>query len=389
MLYSHFDKKPLILLDEYDTPMQEAYLCGYWDKLAGFMRDFFNASFKTNRNFEKALMTGITRISKESIFSDLNNIELVTTSSDAYATAFGFTEPEVFTAMDLYGYSNKAEIKAWYDGFTFGKYKEIYNPWSITNFLHTGKVQSYWVNSSSNSLVNQLIYQGSTSIKQKVEKLMTGETIDTFVDEQVYFGQLPTNERAVWSLFLATGYLKIIKADYELLYYTLALTNKEVQLMLERMVNSWFANGYHGCNGFVRSLLANNLEDMTDYLEATMLDTISYFDAAQNPEAFYHGLVLGMILELKGKYLIHSNKESGFGRYDIMLEPLNNGQTAYVLEFKVCRQQDKLQATAQSALEQIKNKKYTEALIARGYLESNIYCYGLAFYGKQVHIAKQ
>lgn len=388
MLKSHFGVKPLIFLDEYDTPMQEAYLGGYWEELAGFMRDFFNASFKTNPYFEKALMTGITRISKESIFSDLNNIELVTTSSDAYATAFGFTEQEVFAAMDLYGYDNKSEVKSWYDGFTFGKYKEIYNPWSITNFLHTGKLQAYWVNSSSNSLINQLIYEGSNSIKQSVEKLITGGTIETFIDEQVYFGQLPANERAIWSLLLATGYLKIIKADYELLRYTLALTNKEVQLMLERMISGWFANGYHGCNGFVRALLENNLGDMQDYLEVTMLDTVSYFDAAKNPEAFYHGLVLGMILELKGKYLIRSNRESGFGRYDIVLEPVHRGQAAYILEFKVCREENKLQDTATSALEQIRKQRYAQELIAQGQAESNIYCYGLAFYGKRVHISR-
>lgn len=388
MLNSHFNQKPLILLDEYDTPMQEAFLWGYWEEFASFMRDFFNNSFKTNPYFEKALMTGITRISKESIFSDLNNIELVTTSSDAYATALGFTEQEVFAAMDLYGYTNKEEIKSWYDGFTFGKYKEIYNPWSITNFLHTGKIQTYWVNSSSNELVNKLIYQGNINIKQNVERLLKGGTIDAFVDEQVYYGQLPANERAVWSLLLATGYLKIIKADYQLLYYTLALTNKEVQLMLERMISSWFSNGYHGCNGFVRSLLENNLEDMQDYLQATMLDTVSYFDASKNPEAFYHGLVLGMILELKGKYLIHSNRESGFGRYDIMLEPLTKNQPAYVLEFKVCHEQNKLQAVAASALEQINRKQYAKELIAKGCHADQIYCYGFAFYGKQVHICR-
>lgn len=389
MLTSHFGKEPLILLDEYDTPLQEAYFYGYWDKYMGVMRKLFNATFKTNPFYTKAFLTGITRVSKESLFSDLNNIEIVTTSSDPYATAFGFTEQEVFAAMNMYGYTNKAQIKEWYDGFTFGKYKEIYNPWSISYFLHTGKVQTYWVNTSSNALVNELLCKGTVQLKEKIKWMMSGGTISTFVDEQVCFGDLFNDERAVWSLLLGTGYLKIVDADYELCYYTLALTNKEVLLMLQRMVINWFDRGYHGCNGFLRALLNDDLEDMTDYLQAALLDTVSFFDGVNNPESFYHGFVLGMMVELRGKYLVHSNRESGFGRYDIMLEPVDKTEAGYVLEFKVCRDANKLVETAASALEQIKKKKYSEELLAQGVDAKKIYCYGLVFSGKNVYIAKQ
>ena len=210
----YYNKKVIILLDEYDTPMQEAYVGGYWKELVSFTRSMFNSAFKTNPWLERAIMTGITRVSKESIFSDLNNLEVVTTTSDKYTTSFGFTEEEVFAALEECGLGEKKEqVKLWYDGFIFGNHSDIYNPWSILNFLDKGKFTTYWANTSSNSLVGKLIREGNRRIKEKFESLLEGESIRTPIDEQIVYNQLDGNETAVWSLLLASGYLKVL--DYE------------------------------------------------------------------------------------------------------------------------------------------------------------------------------
>jgi hypothetical protein len=237
----HFGKKVLIFLDEYDTPMQEAYVNGFWDELVSFTRNLFNSTFKTNPYFERAIMTGITRISKESIFSDLNNLNVVTTTSNQYATSFGFTEEEVFAAMDECGYTNKNEVKEWYDGFTFGNTTDIYNPWSILNFLDTGNLTTYWANTSGNALVNKLVRGGNPDIKMEFEELLNGGSLHKTIDEQIIYSQLSEDETAIWSLLLASGYLKVenvvIYGDTEC---DLRLTNKEVQIMFRNMVKSWF-----------------------------------------------------------------------------------------------------------------------------------------------------
>ena len=213
-LYRYYGKKVIILLDEYDTPMQEAYVGGFWDELVAFTRSLFNSTFKTNPYMERAVMTGITRVSKESIFSDLNNPEVVTVTSDKYAASFGFTEEEVFKVLDEYGYGEKKEeVKWWYDGFVFGKQKDIYNPWSILNFLDTGKIGTYWANTSSNSLVGKLIREGNRIIKTTFEELLKGETIRCPIDEQIVYNQLDDNEAAIWSLLLASGYLKVLQYE--------------------------------------------------------------------------------------------------------------------------------------------------------------------------------
>ena len=231
-LYRYYGKKVIILLDEYDTPMQEAYVQGFWDELVSFTRSLFNSTFKTNPYLERGIMTGITRVSKESIFSDLNNLEVVTTTSDKYATAFGFTEEEVFAALDECGYSDKKEaVKHWYDGFIFGEHRDIYNPWSILNFLAKGKIATYWANTSSNSLVSKLIREGNKRVKTTFEALLQGETIACPIDEQIVYNQLDSSEGAIWSLLLASGYLKVLKAEEKSVagrqtMYELELTNE-------------------------------------------------------------------------------------------------------------------------------------------------------------------
>ena len=396
----YYGKKVLILLDEYDTPLQEAYVRGYWNELTSFMSNLFNATFKTNPYMERGLLTGITRVSKESIFSDLNNLEIVTTTSDKYTTAFGFTQEEVSSALELFGMAEQREkVRKWYDGFCFGSRNDIYNPWSITKFLDTGKFDSYWVNTSSNSLAGKLIQEGTPDIKIAMEDLLEGKAIETAVDEEIVFEQLENNSTAVWSLLLACGYLKVNKASEEGTggIYSLSLTNHEVKNMFRRMIQSWFRNSSVRYNDFIRALLADDVDYMNQYMNQVAMQTFSFFDTGRypaefsEPERFYHGFVLGLIVELANQYRITSNRESGLGRYDIMLEPLDKSRIAYVIEFKVYKPKTEknLQETAQNALKQIAQKNYDAELIVKGVLKENIRHFGFAFKGKEVLISQE
>ena len=404
MLYRHFGKKVIILLDEYDTPMQEAYVNGYWEELVGFTRSLFNSTFKTNPYLERAIMTGITRVSKESIFSDLNNLVVVTTTSNQYETAFGFTEEEVFNALDEQGLSDKKEeVKRWYDGFTFGDKRDIYNPWSIINFLKFKSLKTYWADSSSNGLINSLVQKGSSYIKTMVENLIRGEKINVVIDEQIVFSELDYSEDAVWSLMLASGYLKVVSSEELNLIresdneYELALTNREILFMFRKMILRWFSPAKHETNEFIRALISSDIESMNEYMNDVALNTFSSFDSGKKksnrkaPENFYHGFVLGLMVDQTENYIITSNRESGYGRYDIMLEPIDKTNEKYpgiVIEFKVInpRKENTLEETVAAALKQIEEKNYDAELIKRGVKEENIHHYGFAFRGKEVLI---
>ena len=404
MLCRHFGKKVIILLDEYDTPMQEAYVNGYWEELVGFTRSLFNSTFKTNPYLERAIMTGITRVSKESIFSDLNNLVVVTTTSNQYETAFGFTEEEVFNALDEQGLSDKKEeVKRWYDGFIFGDKRDIYNPWSIINFLKFKRFKTYWADSSSNGLINSLVKTGSSYIKMMMETLLKGETIDVPIDEQIVFSELDYSEDAVWSLMLASGYLKVISSDEltgdrtKAVMYNLALTNFEIKLMFENMVLRWFSPAKMETNEFIKALIVGDIESMNEYMNDVALRIFSSFDSGKHisekkaPENFFHGFVLGLMVDQTENYIITSNRESGFGRYDIMLEPIgktNEKLPGIVIEFKVInqRKENSLEETVAAALKQIEEKNYDAELVKRGVKAENIHHYGFAFRGKEVLI---
>lgn len=395
----YYGQKVLIFMDEYDAPLQEAYVHGYWEEMVEFIRNMFNSTFKTNSYLERALMTGITRVSKESVFSDLNNLEVVTTTSDKYADCFGFTEKEVFGALDEFSMSEeKEQVKQWYDGFTFGSKADIYNPWSIINFLDKKKVGAYWANTSSNNLINLLIRQGNAQTKIIMEDLLKGGCLETEIDEEIVFEQLQKKHGAIWSMLLASGYLKVVERRFSRrtrrFTYRLELTNWEVEMMFEDMIRDWFGAEDVPYNDFLKALLLGDVKAMNRYMNKVALATFSFFDTGTRPsedtepERFYHGFVLGLMVELGGDYRITSNRESGFGRYDVMLEPYQKEAPAFVLEFKVHdpEDEDTLEDTVKEALKQIADKEYDSELTSRGIPRERIRHYGFAFEGKRVLI---
>ncbi len=402
----YYNQKVIIILDEYDTPMQDAWISGYWEETTSFFSGLFNSTFKTNDYLERGLITGITRVAKESIFTGMNNLDVITTTSNEYATCFGFTEEEVFTALEDAGLgSQKEKVKKWYDGFTFGTHMDIYNPWSIVSFIKKeGKYDTYWSNTSGNGLVNQLIQKGNQDIKQTMEDLLQGKSFEAEIDERIVFDQLNGSTNAVWSLLLATGYLKVLNVrtldtdeagvgEEGDTFYTLTITNLEVRKMFRRMVKGWFGgNAEIPYNNFIKALLINDVDGMNEFMNKIALHSFSSFDIAKTvsdddaPERFYHGFVLGLMVELSGRFEITSNRESGFGRYDVMLVPLNRERDcAYIIEFKVHkpRKEKDLAQTVANAHSQIEEKLYDAKLIADGFSLEQIRKYGFAFQGKE------
>ena len=399
LMNKHYGKKVLIFLDEYDTPIHEAYADGFWNEMTGFIRNLFNATFKTNPYLERALLTGITRISKESIFSDLNNLKVDTLTNAKYDTDFGYTEKEVQKALEAYGLMEHFEdVKKWYDGFRIGKASEIYNPWSVTQYLDGGVLDNYWANTSENSLVEKLIREGSADIKKAMESLLRGEAVPALIDEEIVFNLINSNESGIYSLLLAAGYLKAQEPADDRpgvrKNLMVSLTNLEVRHTFEDMIKRWFEGDEVRYNDFIKALLQNDVKYMNYFMNDVALNTFSSFDTGNRPsdrttpERFYHGFVLGLIVELSSEYFITSNRESGFGRYDVCLEPKRAGAPAFVLEFKVHdpESEETLDDTVQNALNQIKEKKYDAELIKRGIAKKDIHHYGFAFEGKTVKI---
>ena len=416
-LETYYGRKVILFLDEYDTPMQEAYVGGYWDEFTAFIRSLFNSTFKTNPYLERAIMTGITRVSKdmsypcqgydlrphqrasffESIFSDLNNLKVITTTSNCYEQCFGFTEPEVFEALDSFGLSSqKQAVKQWYDGFIFGNHKDIYNPWSITNFLGEQKLKAYWAATSSNHLVDRIIRTASSEVKEQMEDLLEGKEVVVTFDEQIVFNQLEQNESAIWSLLMASGYLKPEQVEYrgELMkpWYHLKITNLETRVMFFEMFAGWFQNKDASYSHFMQALVQDDLEAMNYFMNRMTNATFSYFDVGgdgyQQPEKFYHGFALGLMAEQTENYMIKSNRESGFGRYDIMMLPKKEALPGIIMEFKVrsSRKEKSLEETVGAALQQIKERNYDAELLSLGIPEERIRHYGFAFDGKNVLI---
>jgi len=395
LLSIHYGKNVIILLDEYDTPMAESYVKKYWDEVVAFMRTFFNTTFKSNPYMYRSVLTGITRVSKESLFSDFNNIEICTLSAVKYQEYFGFTEEEVFASMDEYDLTNKDEVKYWYDGFTIGELKDIYNPWSVTNFLGKKKFAPYWANTSSNKLVSDLLREGDAELKSDFEYLLCGGTVTKQINEELVYSQLNKTRDSVWSLLTMSGYLKINSINGK--KYELEIVNHETLEMFEELISNWFAEG-EKYSDFIKALLQNNLDYMNEFMNSLTVSMLSSFDTGTKPsyeaepERFYHGFVLGLLVDLRERYAVTSNRESGFGRYDVLLEPLDKEKDdAMIFEFKVINKrkgENDLEDTVAAALKQIEDKKYEQILLDKGIKKEKIRKYGFAFEGSRVLIGE-
>ena len=395
LISAHYGKKVIILLDEYDTPMVESYVQKYWDEAAAFMRTFFNTTFKSNPYMYRSVLTGITRVSKESLFSDFNNLKICSLSSRKYQQYFGFAEEEVFNALDEYGYTDKEKVKYWYDGFTIGTQKDIYNPWSIINFLDEGIYFPYWANTSSNKLVSDLLREGDAELKSDFEYLLCGGTVTKQINEELVYSQLNKTRDSVWSLLTMSGYLKINSINGK--KYELEIVNHETLEMFEELISNWFAEG-EKYSDFIKALLQNNLDYMNEFMNSLTVSMLSSFDTGTKPsyeaepERFYHGFVLGLLVDLRERYAVTSNRESGFGRYDVLLEPLDKEKDdAMIFEFKVINKrkgENDLEDTVAAALKQIEDKKYEQILLDKGIKKEKIRKYGFAFEGSRVLIGE-
>ncbi len=393
LLYKHYGALPIILMDEYDTPLLEAYTDGYWDETINTFHQLFHTTFKENDFFYRAIITGVTRISKNSLFSDLNNLEVDTVTCDAYSDCFGFTEQEVMDAFKCQDIDTIWDVKAMYDGFTIGRHQDIYNPWSICNYMRQRELIGYWVNTSSNKLVGDIIRRHPVESKYEIERLMAGEKVHKRINEGITFQYLEGDENSLWSLLLAVGYIKAenIVRSVEGIECDVSVTNREVMAMFKTEILGMFHNGWSAYGRFAEALLAHKMELMNEYLQTITYTSISYFDVADGPkerttENFYHGLVLGLIVSLRDRYRIVSNRESGRGRYDIAMYPLQENTDAFIMEFKVQdrKKETNLEQTAKNALQQIVDKNYEADLLAAGVPAERIYKLGFAFAGKDV-----
>ena len=397
-LYLHHDVKPWLLIDEYDTPIQASYVSGYYEPMMNTMRGLFGSVLKTNPYLYRAVITGILRVAKESLFSGINNLEVYSLLRSEYGEYFGFTEEEMDELLkkaDLVNHSK--EIKDWYNGYQVGN-TVVYNPWSVANCIkQKGELQPYWVNTSDNQLIRSILVRSSMAFKEQFELLLQDKPVEQLIDENTVFGDLQANESAAWSLLLMAGYLKVVsqKKTDDGLWCTLAIPNKEVKNLYQQIIKQWLSNG-HGIawyNQFLDHLLTGNIELFEQELKEIMEQTVSSHDTSRNPEAFYHGLMIGLTASLhhSAHYEIQSNKESGYGRYDYLIFSRDKNKPTVLLEFKkISAVKDpeqidiSLEQAAQEALDQIDQKQYLAEVKKRG--NTNILKIGLAFCGKRFKI---
>ena len=395
LLYKHFGVKPIVLIDEYDTPLIEAYTDGYWDEMITTCRQLFHNTLKENDYLGRAIITGVTKVSKNSLFSDLNNLLVATVTDDIYTDCCGFTEQEVMDALKCQNIDDMKKVKEMYDGFIIGHQKDIYNPWSIVNYMHDRQLRSYWILTSSNKLIGDIICRHPYDKKYEIEQLMTGKPIHKVINENITFQYLDGDENSLWSLLLAVGYIKAenVVKDNEWTECDVSVTNKEVMSMFRTQIIAMFSNGNIAYENFTRALIRHRTGDMIGVMEDIAEYSMSYFDTAKNkgkhaPENFYHGLVLGLIVSMRKEYRIVSNRESGEGRYDIAIYPFDKTKDAYILEFKVLNEHRErtVQETAQNALKQIQTRNYEADLLAYGIPADHIYKLGFGFLGKKVWV---
>ena len=388
IMSTYYNKPVMLFLDEYDVPLQNAYVEGYYEKCIKFFKTFYGITFKDNPYIEKTILTGVSRVAKESIFSGANNFHVYTVLDDEFSDDFGITEKEMDKIIDDFEIQDqKEEIKKWYDGYTIGNTEGIYNPWSILNYLTDKKLIPYWVNTSSNDLI-KLILKNSATVKEKIEQLLRDEEIEVPINLETVIVGIEKNEENIWGLLLGTGYLKVTEVvDLAHGIYKVKIPNYEIKFLFQNIIREWFNDKVIGnnLNTILKDLVTLNLKEFEKKFQVLVRQMFSFMDVGENTaENFYHAFVLGMLVGLKDSYYVKSNRESGFGRYDIMLEPKDKNENSFVMEFKVYKEEKEktIEDTIENAKKQIEERKYAEDLEERGY--TNITKMVFAFKGKEV-----
>ena len=383
ILYKKYNEKVVVLIDEYDSPLVSAYINGYYEKVKNFFKTFYSTVLKDNTCLQMGVLTGIIRVIKAGIFSDLNNLRTYTILSDVYTDSYGLTEEEVEKSLKDYGIEAEiSKVKDWYDGYKFGD-SEVYNPWSIINFLRFKELRAYWVDTSGNDLINDVLKKMTKDTVKALEKLFDGEGLRQNLSGTSDLSKILSDDE-IWELLLFSGYLTIEeKIDQD--NYILRLPNKEVKSLFRKtFIETYIARGSK-LSFLMESLIGNKIEDYEENLQEILLTSVSYNDTKKGNEAFYHGLIMGMGLYLEGEYITKSNIESGLGRYDFSVEPKNKSKRAYIMEFKSTDSVEKLEEVSKEALKQIEDKKYDISLKQNEVKE--ITYMGIAFYGKQIKIS--
>ena len=383
ILYEKYNKKIVVLVDEYDSPLVSAYINGYYEKAKNFFKTFYSLVLKDNNYLQMGILTGIIRVIKAGIFSDLNNLRTYTILSDDYTNSYGLTEEEVEKSLKDYGIEAEiSKVKDWYDGYKFGD-SEVYNPWSILNFLQDKKLRAYWVDTSGNDLINNVLKMRNKNIITALERLFNGEGLRQNISGTSDLSKILSDDE-IWELLLFSGYLTVeekINQDN----YILRLPNKEVKSLFRKtFIETYIARGSK-LSFLMESLIENKIEDYEENLQEVLLASVSYNDTKKGNEAFYHGLIMGMGLYLEGEYITKSNIESGLGRYDFLIEPKNKSKRAFIMEFKSTDSVQKLEEVSKEALKQIEDKKYDISLKQNGIKE--ITYIGIAFCRKQIKIS--
>ncbi|WP_252227125.1 MULTISPECIES: AAA family ATPase [unclassified Clostridium] len=394
-MHKHYDNRVMLFIDEYDVPIQEGYLKGYYEKMISFMRIMLTCALKDNVYLEKALVTGILRIAKESVFSGLNNLEVDTILGCNFKDKFGFTEYEVEELINYYNLSyDKENVKIWYNGYKFGG-ETIYNPWSVLNYIkNCGEgFRPYWINSSSNDLIKRLLLKGNSDIKVELEELIRGNSINKIIDDNIIMSEVEESNENLWSFLTLSGYLKSVKTEVKRgrVYCELKIPNEEVHVFYENLIKKWFKESMTNEKyiAMINSLISGDVEIFNEVFSEFVVNNISYFDVSgKEPEKVYHAFVLGMLISISDEYEVKSNKESGYGRYDVMIIPKNISKLGVIIEFKKVSEFSNatIDEATNIALTQIEEKKYETELLEKGI--TNIIKLAIVFKGKEVKVTK-
>ena len=390
MLYLYYNKPAILLIDEYDVPIQSAYVEGYYENAMKYLKSFYNTTFKDNPYLEKTVLTGVSRVARESIFSGANNFVVYTVLDNEFADDFGITEEEMDKIIKDFGIEDKKEqIKEWYDGYKIGNVEGIYNPWSILNYLSRKELIPYWVNTSSNDLIKMTL-KNSTTLKEKIERLLNDEAVEVQINLETIIVGIEDKEENIWGLMLQTGYLKVVETvNISEGIYKVKIPNYEIKELFKGIVRDWFKNKVIGndLTSILKDLIELNLKEYEKKFKVLVNEMFSYMDVGKNTaENFYHAFVLGMLVGLKDTYYVNSNRESGFGRYDIMLEPKVKSGNCFIMEFKVMENMEEktIEDTLENAKKQIEDRGYESNLRERGF--TNIIKMVYAFNGKDVEM---